>query len=227
MRKIEDNIEICNISDGEDDDALVKLNNDIKANEPSTSLRINGINTATMPSNSSTSTSVPVHQQQQKSNKLSRSRAPINQQKPKDSDLMETSLMILDASPVKPATFYLPSTSSKPPPPPSNSLNASTTISLGHSSSNASMLSHTYNNNHAIPSTSGLQQYRQSSTFADTHPFGGIIEPMKPMKPILQDGSTNLTFVQPANVTAHSSSSFEPELVLSPKMLTKLGQQYD
>lgn len=232
MKKIEDEIEICNISDGEDDNALVKLSKyDIKPNEPSTSLRINGINPTMMPSTSSTattskSTSIPLHQQQQqKSNKLSRSRAPINQQKPKDSDLMETSLMILDASPLKPTAVHQPSTSPKATSAQSGSkAQATTTISLGNSSSiaaSSSSTSYPYSNNHAIPSTSGLQQYYRSpqSIMADTHPFGGIIEPMKPF---IQDGSTNLTLVQPATTAAHSSSSFEPELVLSP---AKLGQQ--
>lgn len=73
-------IEVCSISDDDDDD--------------------NGSHKHTIVE--------PTGSQEQRPNKLLRTRAPVNQQKTKDSDtlLMETSLVILNQSPILPLTHH-------------------------------------------------------------------------------------------------------------------------
>lgn len=78
LKKIDDmSIEVCSISDDDDD---------------------NGSHKHTIVE--------PTGSQEQRPNKLLRTRAPVNQQKTKDSDalLMETSLVILNQSPILPLT---------------------------------------------------------------------------------------------------------------------------
>lgn len=82
LKKIDDmSIEVCSISDDDDDDD-------------------NGSHKHTIVE--------PTGSQQPRPNKLLRTRAPVNQQKTKDSDtlLMETSLVILNQSPILPLTHH-------------------------------------------------------------------------------------------------------------------------
>lgn len=212
------NIEICSISD---DDDVFELNKQIKV--PSKNFHIDLAESSTATANKFIESNDALFQLQlQRPNKLSRSRAPVNQQKSKDNDimLMETSLMVLDATPLHPA-IHKPSSKSNAPA-------ASSLILTPSFPSNSSA---------AVASTSGVQNSysRQLTTTVNNQitlqPFLSFTTPqsstslMSTKAPksqaIIQDGSTNVTFVQPAISAISSSSSTEPELVLSP---AKLGQ---
>lgn len=223
MKKLnETNIEICSISD-DDEFALGLTNIQIKS-EPSNSLQIDlgqpKISSAAFASTEAQDTSIQL--QQQRPNKLMRSRAPVNQTKPKDDDtmLIETSLMILDESPMHSSHITWPSTSTQV-----NAINTTNSTLLPHLTSSTAAVDPAAAA--AVPSTSsGLQH-------SSYHPFSflpststSILQPStskcaKDSKPIVQDGSGTFTMVQPANGSANSNNITEPELVLSP---AKLGQ---
>lgn len=227
MKRIEDDdddIDVFNLSDSEDNDVLVKLGTEIPSTSQLKSIQKTSENSNNISGGSggggggvsflmkpiqlerpiqsqSSSSSASSSQQQARISKLSRTRAPVNQQKSKEPECTtETSLMTLDASQVTKSN-EIPS-----------STYASTTISLAPSVPSPSFTQ--FNSNGGNP-------FRETTSVATT-------SQSIPLKPIIQDGSTKLTIVQPANASnvtsANSSnitSSFEPELVLSP---AKLGQ---
>lgn len=228
MRKIEDDMEVFSLSDAEDDnDVLVKLGNETPSTSQMKSNQQNRNNIGggggvsflmkpiqperdySSPSSSSSQQHQQQLQQQQqhpRSSKLSRTRAPVNQQKSKDPECTtEISLMTLD-------TIHTTKPNDT-----SSSTYASTTLSLAPSSIASSSYNTQLNNN-----STDANPFRQATTGPS------ITSQSIPLKPIIQDGSTKLTIVQPMATTsvtsAYSSnitSSFEPELVLSP---AKLGQ---
>lgn len=217
------NIEICSISD-DDEFALGLTNIQIKS-EPSNSLQVDLGQQSILPVASAALAATPatpftsteaqdtsIQLQSQRPNKLLRSRAPVNQTKPKDDDLtlIETSLMILDESPMHSSRSIVhPSTSSS---------TAIAPILPQYTSSIGAA---------AIPSTSsGIthSNYQLLSFLPSTS--SSILQPstsksVRNSKPIVQDGSATLTMVHPANGSVNSNANTEPELVLSP---AKLGQ---
>lgn len=220
MKKLNDtNIEICSISD-DDEFALGLTNKQIKS-EPSNSLHIDLGQQLISPTSLATSSTAFAHTeaqdtsiqlQQQRPNKLLRSRAPVNQTKPKDDDmvLIETSLMILDESPLHSNSINQPSTSSNP-------ITTNSLFMPQFTSSTAAVASTSsglQNSNHQLmsflPSTSTILQPSTSKFARDSLSK-------------VQDGTAaQFTRVQPANGSATNSSNItEPELVLSP---AKLGQ---
>lgn len=129
----ETDIKICDISDDESHHDVTGLN---RSAQPERSLLDEStINTSALSDlTSSTHDESARSSSTQRPNKLLRTRAPVNQNKTKDADLllMETSLMILDSSPQRRPHDHdlaVPSTSN--------------TLSIGHSAD--------------MPSTSGLQ----------------------------------------------------------------------
>lgn len=221
MKTLNDtNIEICSII-SDDDELAIGLNKQIKF-EPSNSLHIDlgpsSTSTAALATSSVAFASTEAHDtsiqlQQQRPNKLLRSRAAVNQTKTKDDDVMliETSLMIMDALPLHSSSIHQPSTSSK----------ATHSSFMPQLTSSAS----------AVASTSGLQNSKNNQLLS-LHPFmpststipqPSTSKPTKDSISIVQDGYVRLTMVQPTNGTAnsHNNNITEPELVLSP---AKLGQ---
>lgn len=221
MRKLNDpNIEICSISD--DDEFALELTTKQKKSEPSNSLQIDlGQPSMSLEARATSSTAfanteaqdTSIQLQQQRPSKLLRSRAPVNQSKPKDDDLVliETSLMILDDSPLHSHGINQPSTSLRANLPiTTNSSFTSRNIAVPSTSSGLLNLNHQYPS--YFPSTSSILQ-PSTSKFA------------RESAPVVQDGSATLLMVQPAIGSASSTSTTtEPELVLSP---AKLGQWID
>lgn len=216
MRNLNDpTIEICSISD--DGEFALELTTKQMKSEPSNSLHIDLGQSSISPEARATSSTAFANTeaqdtsfqlQQQRPSKLLRSRAPVNQSKPKDDDLVliETSLMILDDSPLHSSGINQPSTSSR--------ANLPITTNSSFMSSNV-----------AVPSTSsGLLNIQYPSYFPST---SSILQPStskfaRESAPVVQDGSAILLMVQPAIGSAGSTSNTtEPELVLSP---AKLGQ---
>lgn len=226
MKKLnETNIEICSISD-DDEIALGLINKQIKS-EPSNSLHIDlgqqSISSAAFGKLSTAFANTEAQDtsfqlQPQRPSKLLRTRAPVNQTKPKDDDmiLIETSLMILDESPPHSSNIHQPSTSSKA----SIPITTDFPFMPQHTSSTAAVASTSSgrNSNHHqllsfLPSTSSTILQPSMSKFA------------RDSLPTVQDGRAILTMVQPANGSTNnncnSNNITEPELVLSP---ANLGQ---
>lgn len=211
------NIEICSISD-DDEIALGLINNKQIKSEPSNSLHIDlGQQSTAFANTVAQDTSIQL--QHQRPSKLLRTRAPVNQTKPKDDDmiLIETSLMILDESPPHSCNINQPSTSPRV----SHPITTDFPFMPQHTSSAAAVASTSSglrNLNHHqllsfLPSTSSSILQPSTSKFA------------RDSLPVVQDGSGTFTMVQPANGSTNnncnSNNITEPELVLSP---AKLGQ---
>ena len=137
--------------------------------------------------------------QEQRPSKLLRTRAPVNQPKPKDSDtlLMETSLMIINPSPILPSVHLYTSaaaattTTTQPPPPPpsSSSTSSKPLVQLIDANDADSSLS-------SQPTILPLVQRTQQQQHQNHHQY------------------------QTTSTSSHRTAT-EPEIVLSP---AKLGQ---
>lgn len=150
----------------------------------------------------------------QRPNKLLRTRESVNQTKIKDPDqnLMETSLMILDAS-----ISHTNNAITKSVPSTSYAYNSSTALS------SSSFLAA------PLPSTSGQQQQQQLSNQIPLQSFihsaltqpstSQQQQPHSKSQAINQDGNTSLIMVQSAIPSTSNSNITEPELVLSPATL--------
>lgn len=220
LKRVDEEITVFSLSDTEDNDILVKLANETPStsqSKPSHKINDNnstnsmGVSFPMKPiqpekqnhqSEPSSSSSQSSHQQSRTS-KLSRTRAPVNQQKSKPEP--DLGLMTID-------TLQL----SKPNEMCSSS-KANTTLSLAPAIASSSFAQFNSNTENPFKSTSMSTNSSQSI----------------PLKPIIQDGSAKFTTVQPATtitttatnipsaISKNITSSFEPELVLSP---AKLGQ---
>lgn len=228
MRTLNDaNIEICSISDDDEEFELGLATKPTKC-EPSNSLHIDLGQQSILPAAfASTSTAyvrgteasdTSIQLQQQRPNKLLRTRAPVIQAKPKDDDLIliETSLMILDESPRHSSRINQPSTSAQ--------ANIPITSSSSPTAANSSYATQ-YNmaSTLGVASTSSGIPNSSQSLFPYFPSTSSILQPStskyaRDAAPIMQDGSAMLTMVQPAN---GSVTATEPELVLSP---ANLGQ---
>lgn len=203
MRRIvESDMRICSVSD--DDDDILGLNKQVTVEQSKIRFADSSASAAacielTSPNADTLDTlaSLPLP----RPNKLMRNREPVHQTKAKDADmmLMETSLMILDASATPSSSSPMPSTSY-----------------AYHSSSPFPA---------AMPSTSGLQANSSNQIPLQSFIHSALSPPptSHPSKSqaINQGGTTSLIMVQPAIPSTSSGSVLEPELVLSP---AKLGQ---
>lgn len=209
MRRIvESDMKICSISD--DDDDILGLNKQVTVEQSKIRFADSSASAAacielTSPNADTLDAlaSLPL----QRPNKLMRNREPVHQTKAKDADmmLMETSLMILDASTAQSDGAAKPSTSPMP-----------STSYAYHSSSSFPA---------AMPSTSGLQANSSNQIPLQSFIHSALSPPptSHPSKSqaINQASTTSLIMVQPAIPSTSSGSVLEPELVLSP---AKLGQ---
>lgn len=242
MKRIEERLEVISISnDGDDDDrheVLVRLAKDLAADPiASTSKTRATASTSLFDANAhNQSISIPLksiqkdkQQQQQRPNKLSRSRPPANQPKTNTSNHTEISLMALDALALKPHESYarrhrdsMPSTTTPFAPSAtacSSSSYANTALTLAQSVPSTSYAhAGTNGGTSTTPFIAALQNPPRhpavASTSGQAHAPGSARH--------IQDGTTKVTAVQPAATSAAATSnSFEPELVLSP---ANLGQ---
>lgn len=218
--KNEDKLEIVSISDDEEIGALMKLNVSsetcklpFKQNETTPY----SIMDAAIKTSDTSFVLEPVREEQSRPNKLSRSRAPLNQSKSKES---KTLLMSLDASP-------------------SSMNNNNNNNNNYNTNTNSEMLSQRPFENGACVSTmlSSIPSFSQSrnsssgngSSNNDNNKTDGNLLPLNRLDSMMrstQDASTTrLASTMPTQsaVTSFASNvnSIEPELVLSP---AKLGQ---
>lgn len=231
--KNEDKLEIVSISDDEENGALVKLNSSETCKLPSSKQQQQqkaettpySIIDAAIKTTDTSFVLEPVREEQSRPNKLSRSRAPLNQSKPKDSKVL---LMSLDASP---SSLTM------------NTNNYNSNSNYNHNSNN-------YNNNSemmsqrngacastmlsSIPSSFSQSQNssngngNNSSNNIDNSKNDGNLLPLNRLDSLMrstQDTSSTTRSTMPIQsaVTsfANNVNSIEPELVLSP---AKLGQ---
>lgn len=229
LKRVDEEITVFSLSDTEDNGILVKLANETPStsqSKPSNKINDNnntnsmGVSFPMKPimpekqNHQSELSSSQSSQNQPRTSKLSRTRAPVNQQKSKTEP--DLGLMTLDTLQLsKPNEI-------------SSSSKANITLSLAPAIASSSFAQFNSNNENPFKSTSMSTNISQSI----------------PLKTIIQDGSAKFTTVQPATVTATTittttmaatvtatnipsaiskniTSSFEPELVLSP---AKLGQ---
>lgn len=226
LKRVDEEITVFSLSDTEDNDILVKLANETPTTSQSQpSHKINDNNctnnmSVSFPMKSiqpeeqnqqSESSSSGSSNQQPRTSKLSRTRAPVNQQKSKPEP--DLALMTLD-------TLQLSKPNEM-----SRSSKANTTLSLAPAAASSSSAQFNTNNENPFKSISMSMSTNSNQSIQ--------------LKPIIQDGSAKFTTVQPATktITTMAStvtatnipsaiskniiSSFEPELVLSP---AKLGQ---
>lgn len=221
--KTDDKLEIVSISDDEENGALLKLNGSETYKLPSSKQKETtpySIMDAAIKTSDTSFVLEPVREEQPRPNKLSRSRAPLNQSKSKESKVL---LMSLDASPPSMINNY------------NNNSNNNSEMMSQRAFENGACASTLLS---SIPSFNQSQSQNNSSSSSGSGSGSGSssnskndgnLLPLNRLDSIIRsthDASTTRSAstmpIQSAVTSfANNVNSIEPELVLSP---AKLGQ---